>query len=176
VCAVAAAGALELLNDSEWVYQISFVGPLPLEADLRAQAKHLPSNALRFSYQTTNTDFLGNPGITRKYVGFYDPACQKPIDIRRKACAKIGYPLFSTGSELHCSEFFSLEPSAPADQCVLLGYSDHYLRRVTNTNWQLNRLFGSGWFLIPAALATAGFLNLFLMRLLWFPIWRWIMS
>lgn len=179
IVAVVAAVALELSSATEWVYQSTddqeFTRPLPPETEIVAQAKHLPKNAARFKYSVSNTDLLGFT-TARTYVGYYDPACQKPIDDRRKACAKIGYPLSSNGSELRCAEVFSLQPKAPADQCVLWAYGDHYLSPVTTTYWKTDRLFGSAWFVTPFALAIVSLLNLLLMRSLWLPIWRWIVG
>jgi hypothetical protein len=177
IFAAVAAVSLELSVKTEWVYQYTrdqeFVRPLPTEKEIIAQSKHLPKNASRFRYSVSNADLLGLT-TTRTYVGYFDPACQKPVDDTRRACAKIGYPLFSNGSELRCAEVFSLEPKAPADQCVLWAYSDHYLAPVTTTYWKLGRLFGSAWFVTPFGLAIVSMLNLLLMRSLWLPIWRWI--
>jgi hypothetical protein len=172
-----AATALEFSSQSSWVYQFTsdqeFTRPLPSDTEIIAQARHLPVNAVRFKYTTSDTDLFGLT-TNRTYVGFYDPACQGPINVKRRACAKAGYPLLSTGSDLRCVDYFSLNPKAPADRCVLWGFGDHYLARVTTTYWKLDRLFGSRWFQLPFGIAIASFLNLFLIGPIWLRLWDWI--
>lgn len=177
LAALLAAIALEFSTQSNWVYQLTsnqeFSRPLPSNSKIVAQARHLPPNAVRFKYTDSDADPFGLT-TNRTYVGYYDPVCQTPIDRKRLACNKAGYPMLSTGSDLHCADYFSLNSKAPADRCVLWSDSDYYLAPVTTTYWKMDRLLGTYWFWLPLIVAIASFLNLVLIGPVWVRLLKWI--
>src|ERR1700733_14309419 len=76
--------AREFFTNTAWYEVIQeqreFVRPLPSSIELDHVAKQLAPTSKRFSYQEPIADIFGGTEGYRKYVGFYDPNCQRPLD------------------------------------------------------------------------------------------------
>jgi hypothetical protein len=180
----------EFSSSTEWFVQSDeqheLIRQLPTPEEITSAATQLPPTAKRFDLQEPVMGMYGSTGEYRKYIGFYNPSCQEPLDekekarvAQRKKCIDRNATANSllTGRvepELACGGIFEFPPKRPAEECVLWEYGDHYLQNETVSYWFLNRLYGSEWFLIPAILWIASFANLYLVRPVWIPLARWV--